>query len=126
LRWGILPGGLNQLLIKLLLMVTITNLEKRKNKKDEEFNVLILQGNVEVVLSKTTGRPYLTARKTSIPITFDEALAQKMIGQELPGAIERLETDEYEFTIPGTKNKVKLSHRWQYNQEPATVEEVVG
>ena len=52
-------------------MVTITKLEKRKNSKDEEFNVLVLQGNVEVAISKTTGRPYLTARKTSIPVTFD-------------------------------------------------------
>ena len=107
-------------------MVTITKLEKRKNKKDEEFNVLILQGNVEVIISKTTGRPYLTARKSSIPVTFDEALAEKMIGTELPGNIERMETEEYEFLIPGTKNKVKLSHRWQYNKEPAIVEEVVG
>ena len=107
-------------------MVTITKLEKRKNRKDEEFNVFILQGNVEVVVSKTTGRPYLTARKTSIPVTFDEALAEKMIGTELPGTIERMETDEYEFTIPGTKQKLKLSHRWQYNQQPASVEEVVG
>ena len=107
-------------------MVTITNLEKRKNRKDEEFNVLILQGAVEVVISKATGRPYLTARKTSIPVTFDEMVAEKMIGGELPGTIERIETDEYEFTIPGTKQKLKLSHRWQYNQEPANVEEVVG
>lgn len=107
-------------------MVTITKLEKRMNRKDEEFNVLVLQGNVEVVISKETGRPYLTARKTSIPVTFDEALAQKLIGTELSGTIERMETEEYEFTIPGTKNKVKLSHRWQYNKEPASVEEVVG
>ena len=107
-------------------MVTITKLEKRVNRKKEEFNVLVLQGNVEVAISKTTGRPYLTARKTSIPVTFDEPLAQKMIGQELPGTIERMETDEYEFTIPGTKDKIKLSHRWQYNQQPASVEEVVG
>ena len=107
-------------------MVTITKLEKRKNGKDEEFNVLVLQSSIEVVLSKATGRPYLTARTTSIPVTFDSALAEKMIGQELPGAIERMETDEYEFTIPGTKQKLKLSHRWQYSKEPATVEEVVG
>jgi hypothetical protein len=79
-----------------------------------------------VVISKTTGRPYLTARKTSLPITFDEALAKRLIGTEMPGNIERMETEEYEFLIPGTKNKIKLSHRWQYNQEPATVEEVVG
>ena len=107
-------------------MVTITKLEKRVNRKKEEFNVLVLQGNVEVAISKTTGRPYLTARKTSIPVTFDALLAEKMVGQELPGTIERMETEEYEFLIPGTKNKVKLSHRWQYNQQPASVEEVVG
>ena len=108
-------------------MVTITKLEKRKNRKNEKFNVLILQGNVEVVISKTTGRPYLTARKTSIPVTFDKALTEKMIGTELPGTIERMEAEEYEFTIPGSKNKkIKLSHRWQYNMEPASVEEVVG
>jgi len=107
-------------------MVIITKLEKRKNVKGEEFNVLTLQGNVEVVISKATGRPYLTARKTSIPVSFDETLAEKMIGSELPGTIERIETEEYEFTIPGTKQKLKLSHRWQYNQEPANVEEVVG
>ena len=107
-------------------MVTITKLEERLNRKKEKFHVLILQGNVEVAISKTTGRPYLTARKTSIPVTFDKSLAEKMIGQELPGTIERIETEEYEFTIPGTKQKVKLSHRWQYNKEPASVEEVVG
>jgi hypothetical protein len=38
-------------------------MEKRKNRKNEKFNVLILQENVEVVISKTTGRPYLTDRK---------------------------------------------------------------
>lgn len=107
-------------------MVTITNLEKRQNRKREEFYVLILQGSTEIVISKTTGRPYMTARKTTIPITFDPKLAEQMIGQQLPGTIEKLECEEYEFMIPGTKKKIKLSHRWQYNQEPATVEEVVG
>jgi hypothetical protein len=33
-------------------MVTILSFEKRKNKKDEDFNVLIIQGGVEAVTSK--------------------------------------------------------------------------
>jgi hypothetical protein len=48
-------------------MVTIVDFQKRKNKKDEEFNVLVLQGDLETVISKETGKPYFTARKTSIP-----------------------------------------------------------
>jgi hypothetical protein len=30
-----------------------------------------LQGSIEVVVSKATGKPYLTARKTSIPCPFE-------------------------------------------------------
>ncbi len=87
---------------------------------------MVLQGDVEVVISKTTGKPYLTARKTSIPCTFDEKLAQHLIGQSLPGTIERKECDPYEFIIPNTKKKITLRHTFQYSPNPATVEEVVG
>lgn len=107
-------------------MVTITGLEKRKSADKKEFTVLNLQGGIEVAVSKTTGKPYLTARKTSIPCTFDEVMAKSLIGQTLPGEIERLEVDEYEFTIPGTKKKIKLHHSYQYSAEPATITEVVG
>ena len=108
-------------------MVTIVGLEKRKNKlKNEEFNVLVLQGDVVVATSKTTGKPYLTARKTSIPCTFDEKFAQHLIGQSLPGTIERKECDPYSFVIPNTKQKVTLNHTFQYSPNPVTIEEVVG
>ena len=108
-------------------MVTIVGIEKRMNKaKKEEFNVMVLQGNIEVVMSKTTGRPYLTARKTSIPCTFDEKLAANLIGQSLPGTIERHECTPYEFQIPNSKKKITLSHTFQYSPNPVTVEEVVG
>lgn len=107
-------------------MVTITGLEKRKAADGKEFNVMILQGSIEVVVSKTTGKPYLTARRTSIPCTFDEIMAKTLIGQTLPGEIERMEVDAYEFVIPGTKKKLKLNHSFRYSAEPATVLEVVG
>jgi hypothetical protein len=48
-------------------MVTITGLEKRKAADGKSFNVLSLLGSIEVAISKATGKPYLTARKTSIP-----------------------------------------------------------
>jgi hypothetical protein len=108
-------------------MVQIVGLAKRMNKlKKEEFNVLILQGNIEVAVSKTTGRPYLTARKTSIPCTFSEQLAQTFVGQSLPGSIEKLQVEPYEFKIPGSNKKLTLSHTFQYSPDLVTVEEVVG
>ena len=74
-------------------MVTIVGLEKRKAADGKEFNVMNLQGSVEVAISKATGKPYLTARKTSIPCTFDEIMAKSLIGQSLSGEIERIEVD---------------------------------
>ena len=107
-------------------MVTITGLEKRKAADGKPFNVLSLQGSIEVAISKATGKPYLTARKTSIPCTFDEVMAKSLIGQTLPGEIERIEVDEYEFVVRGTKKKLKLTHSFRYSAEPATISEVVG
>jgi hypothetical protein len=107
-------------------MVTIVATEKRRGKTGNEFNVMVLQGEIEVAISKETGRPYLTARKTSIPCTFDEVIAKSLIGHQLPGGIERIEVKQYEFVIPSTGKKIKLSHTYQYSKEPATVLEVVG
>jgi len=106
-------------------MVTIIGFEKRENKKKDEFNVLILQGDVEAIISKDTGKPYLTARKTSIPCTFDDIMAKTMVGKDLPGEILRQDCEEYEFTIPSTGKKIKLAYTYVYNQEPAGIEETV-
>ena len=106
-------------------MVTIIGLEKRENKEKEEFNVLILQGGIETIISKETGKPYLTARKTSIPCTFDEVVAKKMLGKELPGEILKMDCDEYDFTIPETGKKIKLDYTYVYNPEPVGIEETV-
>jgi hypothetical protein len=124
-----LSGGnsshsVNQNIIKNI--VTINGLEKRKAADGKEFNVMSLQGGVEVVISKATGKPYLTARRTSIPCTFDEVMAKSLIGLTLPGEIERIETDEYEFLVPGTMKKLKLTHSFRYSAEPTSVLEVVG
>jgi hypothetical protein len=108
-------------------MVTIVDFQKRKNKKDEEFNVLILQGDLETVISKETGKPYFTARKTSIPCTFDETMAKALLGKVLPGEIQKLECKEYEFNIPGTNKKIKLGYSYAYSPEPiGMVDAVVG
>jgi hypothetical protein len=124
LSGGNTSHSVNQNIIKNI--VTINGLEKRKAADGKEFNVMSLQGGVEVVISKATGKPYLTARRTSIPCTFDEVMAKSLIGLTLPGEIERIETDEYEFLVPGTMKKLKLTHSFRYSAEPTSVLEVVG
>ena len=106
-------------------MVTIVGFEKRKNEAQEEFNVLILQGGVETVISQQTGKPYITARETSIPCTFGDEYAANLIGKELPGEIQRIECDPYEYMVPDTGEAITLTHTYQYSPEPATMEETV-
>ena len=106
-------------------MVTIVDFEKRKNLLNEEFNVLILQGGVEAIISQQTGKPYITARKTSIPCTFGDEYAKALIGKELPGDIQRINCDAYTYEVPGTKEKLKLTHTYQYNADPASLIETV-
>jgi len=107
-------------------MVTIVDVDERVGENGT-FNVIILQGKLEVVRSKITGAPYLTARKSSVPFTFSMEYAKSLIGTELPGEIERYECEEYEFVIPGKKSKkLKLSHKFRYDPNPTVLEEVVG
>lgn len=106
-------------------MVTIIGVEERFTPKGD-FKVIVLQGKLQVAISETTGRPYLTARKTSLPFTFSEEFAQSLIGTQLPGDIERMECEEYEFQVPGQKKKLKLTHRYQYSANTTVLEEVVG
>jgi hypothetical protein len=106
-------------------MVKIIGIEERYSKNGE-FKVIVLQGKVEVAISEASGRPYLTARKTSVPFTFSEEFAETLIGTELPGDIERVECEEYEFKVPGTTKKLVFTHRNQYNATPVVLEEVIG
>lgn len=95
-------------------MVTITGYEKRENEKGEFF-LLNLQGDVEIAFSKTTGLPYATSRRCSIPSTFDEKMCGTLIGRQLPGAITRVESDEYEYIIPETGETVTLNYQYVYS-----------
>ena len=106
-------------------MVTIVGVEERGSEAGS-FNVIVLQGKIEVARSQNTGLPYLTARRTSIPFTFDVEQARALIGTELSGEIERYECEEYEFQLPGKKKKIKLNHKYRYDPTPVALEEVVG
>ena len=107
-------------------MVTVTDYQVRENKLGESFTTLSLQGDLEMIMSKSSGKYYATARKTSIVTTFDEQVCKTLVGTKLPGRIEKKPVDEpYEYQIPGSKEKVMLDFTYEYSPEPASVEETV-
>lgn len=106
-------------------MVTIIGIENKQNLKGENFIALILQDGLTMVQSKTTGRFYATAQKTSITSTFDEQTAKSLIGTKLTGKIEKMPCEPYDYVIKETGEMVTLTHTWSYNPNPISMEENV-
>lgn len=72
-------------------MVKIVDYKTHQREIDgEEFYALIVQGGLEAVKSKETGRTYLTARTARVSCAFDEETCKSLIGTELPGAIQKI------------------------------------
>ena len=72
-----------------------------------------------MVQSQETGKFYATAKKCFITSTFDEQTAEALVGREIPGRIERVECEEYDYTVPETGEVITLSHRWEYLPDDA-------
>lgn len=95
-------------------MVTVTNYAVGTNSEGKSFVKLILQGDLEMVQSKTSGKFYATARRCSITSTFDEQTAMQLVGKQLPGAIIKEECEPFDYTIPETGEEISLSYRYVY------------
>ena len=108
-------------------MVRITNYQRRLTEQGKEFFTLELQGGIEIVKSQETGKSYMTARKASMSCTFDELTCQSLIGTELPGAVQKVNCEEYSYIIKETGQTVTLSHRFEYTDtEESVVTKDVG
>lgn len=94
-------------------MAKIMDYELRNSEEKGEFFVLILQGGVEIVKSES-GNMYATARKASMPCTFNEATCKMLIGEEIEGEVKKVACEEYQYTIPETGQKITLSHRYEF------------
>lgn len=107
-------------------MVTIIDYKKRKNAEEKEFMSLTVQGDVELVKSTKTGKFYATAKKCSIVSTFDEATCKTIIGKTMPGSIIKVESEAYEYEIPGSGGEtMMLNFQYQYAPVQGETEEAV-
>ena len=103
-------------------MITVVDYAIRQRKDGTSFIALILQGGLSFVQSRNTGNYYATVKRCSIPSTFDEETAKAMVGEQVPGSIQRQSCEEYEFVAQNTGEVVTLDYRWAYVPEGETVE----
>ena len=106
-------------------MVTVVGIALRKTQEGREFYALVLQGGLSLIQSKQTGNYYATVKKCSIPSTFDEATAKAMVGEKVPGTVQKKQCEPYEFTNKETGEVMQLDYRWAYVPEGATLEEAL-
>ena len=106
-------------------MVTVVEYAERQRKDGTLFYALILQGGLSLVQSKNTGNFYATVKKCSIPSTFDEETAKAMVGEQVPGSVQKKSCESYEWTNKETGEVIELSHRWVYVPEGETIEEAI-
>lgn len=98
-------------------MVKIINYKKYNKEDGTIFCTLEIQGGVEILQSKTTGKMYATVRSTTIPSTFDELTCQALLGQELEGTILKIDCEPYEYTVKETGEIIMLTHTYEYSKE---------
>jgi hypothetical protein len=98
-------------------MVTIIDFETRMNAEGQPYIALILQGDVQLVLSKETGKYYATSKKVGISSTFNTETAKSLIGKQLPGVIVKESCEPYDYTNPTTGEVVQLNFHYVYKPE---------
>ncbi len=98
-------------------MVRIIGFKERQKENGEKFFVLEVQGGIEMIQSKSTGNFYATAKKATVPSTFDEQTCLAILGTEMPGKITKQEVEPYSYVIKETGEEITLAHRYVYEPE---------
>jgi hypothetical protein len=104
-------------LLKFKTMVTIVNYKRFEKENGDEFYCLVVQGGIEVVKSKQTGKTYFTAKTVNVPTTFDEQSCSSLIGTKINGVVKRVEAEAYDYVVPETGEVIELTHRYEYLSE---------
>lgn len=100
-------------------MVKVKNYHVRKSEDGEQYMSLELEGDVAFVQSQNTGRFYATTRRCFMYAAMDESTAKALVGTQMPGTIERVSADPYDYIIPGTSEVRRLSYTYQFRPDEA-------
>lgn len=99
-------------------MVKIIETKLSERKDGTSFVSLKVLGDPEFVQSQKNGTFYLTAKSCFVATTFNEMTAEALIGKELPGSVERIPSEPYEYTIESTGEVITLTHKYAYQPDP--------
>jgi hypothetical protein len=98
-------------------MVTITNCIERQKSDGSNFTVLEISSGIEVIQSSTSGKFYISSKRTTLPCTFSFQFAQSLIGTQMPGNVVRIQVPAYDYINPRTNETMKLQHAFSYQPE---------
>ena len=96
-------------------MVQVLEVVERTSSTGNTFRVVIVGSDAQVVFSKD-GKPRVDAVKAGIPSNLPTEALKALIGNKLPGKIEKQECEPYTF-IGNDGEEVTLDYRWQYAAE---------
>ena len=94
-------------------MVTIVEVAERTAANGNTFCSVMVAGDASVY-TNAEGKASLVALKASIPSNLPKDVLESMIGNKLPGKVERVETEPYQWTNPNTGEELTLSHTYKY------------
>ena len=97
-------------------MVTIVEVAERTAANGNTFCSVMVAGDASVHMN-AEGKASLVALKASIPSNLPKDVLEGMIGNKLPGKVERVETEPYQWTNPNTGEEITLSHTYKYSPE---------
>lgn len=107
-------------------MVKIVDYKAREREDGEQFFVLVVQGGMEAVKSKATGKTYFTTKSAKVPCTFDEDMCQSLVGSSIPGTIKKVQVDPYDYVNQETGETIECDFRYEYiSEEEAVVQDNV-
>jgi hypothetical protein len=98
-------------------MVTVKDYHVRQGDNGSEYISLELTGDVCFVQSQTTGRFYAAAKRCFMYAALDEPTAKSLVGSRMPGSIERVACDPYEYTIESTGEVLSLAYSYVYRPD---------
>lgn len=108
-------------------MVNVIAFQKRTSLEGRDYYVIQLQsGEIELLVSKTTGRHYATLKKCWMSTTFDEQTCKLMLGKKMPGTILKEECDPYSFVIEEIGEEITLNYRNTYSPIESEERKVIG
>jgi hypothetical protein len=96
------------------MVVTVIDVLEIENAEGDTFVSLVLQGGITMIQSKSSGKFYATTKRTRIASTFDLEDAKHMIGEKIPGSIQKVPCEPYEYQIPDSNETVTLDFTYKF------------